>query len=210
MSPQEPLSAGPLPAPGPLLIVLSGPSGVGKDAMLARLLRSGHSFSRVVTATTRPPRSREADGVDYRFVTEAAFHDLREKDELLEWAQVYGHYYGVPREEVRRAFRDGCDVLVRTDVQGAATIKGLVPEAVFVFLAPASLEELAQRLSRRNTESEADLALRLETARQEMARISEFDYVVVNPEGALDTAVQRVLAIVTAEKCRTRPRVIEV
>lgn len=178
--------------------------------MLRHLLESGHPFSRVVTATTRPPRTREVEGVDYRFVAEATFHEWRQKGELLEWAQVYGNYYGVPREEVRRALRDGRDVLVRTDVQGAATIKGMVPEAVFIFLAPASLGELAQRLRRRNTESDADLTLRLDTARREIAFISEFDYVVVNPDGALDTTVQRVLAIVTAEKCRTRPRVIEV
>lgn len=186
----------------PLLVLLSGPSGVGKDALLSRLKGGGRAFQLVVTATTRPRRARERDGREYRFLTEAEFRGLEERGELLEHATVYGHRYGVPRGPVREALARGRDVVVRTDVQGAATIKGLIPQAVLIFLAPASWGELEGRLRRRRTEGEEELKRRLALARQEMARLPLFDYVVLNREGHLEAAVAQVEAIIAAERGR--------
>lgn len=190
----------------PLLVVLSGPSGAGKDALLTRLREGGRPYHFVVTATTRPPRPGERDGVDYLFLSEEAFRDLLERGGFLEHARVYGHWYGVPREPVARALEEGRDVVLKVDVQGARTLKALAPEAVFIFLAPPTLEELERRLRRRKTEDPAALALRLATAREEMAHLPMFDYLVLNPDGGLDRAAAQVEAIITAEKCRVPPR----
>jgi guanylate kinase len=195
----------PVPA-GPLLIVLSGPSGVGKDAVLNRLRESGYPLYYVVTLTTRPQRDNEQDMVDYHFVSIDEYHDMLARNELLESANVYGNWYGVPRAAVKGALDRGEDVIIKIDIQGAATIKKTVPEAVFVFLAPPSMEELTTRLTRRLTESPADLVLRLETAKEEMKQLSRFDYVVVNHSGELDQVVSSIQAIITAEKCRVTPR----
>jgi guanylate kinase len=197
-SPEGPLS----PSAVALLVVVSGPSGVGKDAVLARLRPMIPSAHFAVTATTRPRRSRERNGVDYHFLTSEEYDRILAEDGFLEHAVVYGHGYGVPKAQVREALEGGQDVIVRVDVQGAATIKRLVPGAVFIFLAPASLEELEERLRRRHTEADPDLRLRLDTARQEMARQEMFDHVVVNREGGLEEAVSRTLAIIAAEKQR--------
>jgi len=140
--------------------------------------------------------------VDYLFLTEEEFRRLQEGGGLLEHAVVYGHHYGVPKAPVREALAQGRDVIVRTDVQGAATIRGLAPQAVLIFLAPASWEELRGRLQRRHTEDEAELERRLTIAREELARLSLFDYVVVNREGHLEEAVAQVEAIIIAERCR--------
>ncbi len=190
----------------PLLIVLSGPSGVGKDAVLSGLRESGYPLSYVVTLTTRPRRDNEQNMVDYHFVSTDEYRDMLARDELLESANVYGNWYGVPRAAVKEALDRGEDVIIKIDIQGAATIKKTVPEAVFIFLAPPSMEELTARLTRRLTESPTDLALRLKTAIEEMIQLSWFDYVVVNREGELDLAVASIQAIITAEKCRVIPR----
>lgn len=195
------------PAP-PLLVVISGPSGVGKDAVLARMKELKRPYHFVVTATTRPKRPREVEGVDYHFVSTAEFQQMLEREEFMEWANVYGNLYGVPKEQVRQALASGRDVLVKPDVQGAATIKQLVPEAVFIFLAPPSLEDLARRLRQRKTESPAQLELRLRTARREMACLFMFDYLVLNKDGQLDDTVAHIEAIIRAEKSRVRPRVV--
>lgn len=195
------------PAP-PLLVVLSGPSGVGKDALLSRMRQLDRAYHFVVTLTTRSRRPAEVEGVDYHFVSVAEFQRMLAQDELLEWANVYGNFYGVPKDQVRRALARGQDVLVKPDVQGATTIRRLAPQAVFIFLAPPSLDELARRLRQRKTESAADSALRLRTAREEMACLSMFDYVVVNRDGGLDDAVAAVEAIIQAEKCRINPRLV--
>jgi len=158
----------------------------------------------VVTATTRRQREGESDGVDYRFVSPERFQQMAERGELLEWAQVYGNWYGVPREEVEQALARGLDVMVKADVQGAAAIKSLYPTAVLIFLAPPSVEDLGRRLGSRNTESAVDLELRLRTARQEMERLSIFDYLVVNRQDETDEAVADIEAIITAEKCRIK------
>jgi guanylate kinase len=186
----------------PLLVVISGPSGVGKDAVLARLRAADPAAHSAVTVTTRPPRSRERDGDDYHFLSDEEYDRLRAEDGFLEHAAVYSYRYGVPKAQVREALARGQDVIVRVDVQGAATIKRLVPNAVFIFLAPASLEELEERLRRRDTEGRSDLRLRLDTARREMACQEGFDHVVTNREGALDEAVSQILAIIEEERGR--------
>lgn len=203
-----PMSRENLPDSKPLLIVLSGQSGVGKDAVLDGLRKSHHQLEFIVTNTTRAPRPNEREGTHYHFVSRDSFQELIDGDKLLEYAEVYGNWYGVPRQPVRRAFDEGKDVIVRVDVQGAATIKKIVPQAVFIFLAVPSLGELAERLKGRKTETPADLELRLETARKEMEQLSIFDYVVVNRPGEIKRAVEEVEAIITAEKCRIPPREI--
>jgi len=190
----------------PLFFVLSGPSGVGKDAVLT-LLKSTESRIRfIITVTTRPRRPSETDGIDYRFTTQADFEDLLSRDELLEYANVYGNWYGVPKQAVRDALKEGRDAMVKVDVQGAATIKKIIPEAVFIFLMPPSLEELGNRLRRRYTEKPPELDIRLKAAAEEIKRCGEFDYVVMNNSGGLKQAAADIRAIITAEKCRVIPR----
>ncbi len=190
------------PSKTPLLVVVSGPSGVGKDAVLARLHAAHPAAHSAVTVTTRPPRSRERHGDDYHFLSDEEYNRLLAEDGFLEHAAVYSNRYGVPKAQVREALARGQDVIVRVDVQGAGTIRRLVPNAVFIFLAPASLEELEERLRRRNTEGRSDLRLRLDTARREMACQEDFDHVVINREGGLDEAVSQILAIIEEERGR--------
>jgi len=199
----EPLPGRPQP---PLLIVLSGPSGVGKDAVLARLRESGYPLCYATTVTTRPRRGGEKDGVDYHFVSEAEFRKLLAGNALLESASVYGNWYGVPRAVVADALERGEDAIIKIDVQGAATIRRIAPQAVFIFLVAPSMAELEARLKQRLTESPEELALRLKTAEEEMKQVTLFDYVVVNREGEIEAAVATIEAIVAAEKCRVNPR----
>jgi guanylate kinase len=186
----------------PMLVVLSGPSGVGKDTLLKRLKERGYDFAFVVTMTTRPKREAEIDGVDYIFVSKGYFADMMQSDELLEHSLVYGDYKGIPKQQVRDAIASGKDVLMRIDVQGAAKIRQIVPNAVTIFLAPDSEGELERRLAERKTETNDNLKLRIATAREEMKRVHEFDYVVVNQANHQDDAVNQIVAIVTAEHCR--------
>lgn len=193
----------------PLLIVLSGPSGAGKDAMLIRMKELGVPFHYVVTSTTRPPRTGEKDGVEYSFVSESGFHEMMQRGDLIESAKVYGYWYGVPKHEVKQALDEGKDVVLKIDVQGAATIRNLLPGAVLVFLTLPSLEEYEQRLRQRKTESDTDLKVRLGKVNEELRTMLIFDYVVVNRQDELDAAVDQIKAIVTAEKCRVNPRVVQ-
>ena len=186
----------------PVLVVLSGPSGVGKDATLELMKRRDLPFHYVVTATTRPRRPNESDGIDYHFVSVGEFAEMIDAGELLEYAVVYGDYKGIPKKHVREALASGKDVVLRIDVQGAATLRSLIPNAVTIFLAAESEDKLIERLRERKTESADNLKMRIATARQEMARINEFDYVVVNREDELDTTVDHVISIIHAEKCR--------
>ena len=190
----------------PLLVVISGPSGVGKDSLVEAMKAHGAQFHFVITATSRPPRPGEIHGVDYFFVSPEAFEALVEQNELLEYAIVYEQYKGIPKQQVREALASGQDVVMRLDVQGAATIKRLLPEAILIFLSASSEAELVERLQKRQTESEAQFRRRIETARQEMERIAEFDYVVINRECELDDAVGKVLQIIQAEHLRVHPR----
>jgi guanylate kinase len=192
----------------PLLVVLSGPSGVGKDTVLAGLKKCAHPFHFVVTVNTRPKRPDEVDGVDYHFITKECFAEMINQDELLEHAIVYGDYKGIPKQQVRDALASGKDVLMRLDVQGAATVRRLVPEAVLIFLTAPSEEELIARLQARKTEPPDQLQLRMATSRQEMKRMSEFDYVVVNRAACADQAVEDVMSIIHAEHCRVHQRVV--
>jgi guanylate kinase len=186
----------------PMLVVLSGPSGVGKDTLLKRLKERGHDFAFVVTMTTRPMRQGEIEGVDYLFVSKSIFADMMQADELLEHSLVYGDYKGIPKQQVRDAIKSGKDVLMRIDVQGAAKIRKIVPNVVTIFLAPESEMELERRLAERKTETLENLKIRIATAREEMKRIHEFDYVVVNHANHQDQAVDQIVAIITAERCK--------
>ena len=190
----------------PLLVVISGPSGVGKDALIKCMKDEGLPFHFVVTATTRPQRPDEVDGVDYFFVSMNEFADMIERQELLEYALVYGDYKGIPKQQVRDALDSGRDVVMRLDVQGAATVRRLTPEVILVFLTAPSEEELTMRLQSRKTESSEQLRIRIATSRQEMKRLAEFDYVVVNCHDQLDEAMKRVVSIIQTEHCRTHPR----
>ncbi len=192
--------------PRPLLFILSGPSGVGKDAVLARMKASGFPLSYVITLTTRPKREKERAGVDYYFTSIEEFRRLRENNELLECANVYGNWYGVPKTAVRQELADGHDVMLKVDIQGVANIKEIVPQAVTIFLSPSSMEELEQRLRRRHTESEFGLARRLQIANEEMKQMTSFDYAVVNREGGIERAVADIEAIIIAENCRVNRR----
>ena len=196
------------PSP-PLLVVLSGPSGVGKDAALAELRKLERPWHFAVTATTRPMRPGERDGVDYIFLDPDTFARMQERDEFLECAEVYGRWYGVPRSQARDALRAGKDVILKIDVQGAATIRRMAPEALLIFLIPPTLADLRQRLQGRMTESAPELERRLKTAEEELARIHEYDYRVVNENGSLQQAAADIDAIVTAEKCRITPRLVQ-
>lgn len=193
---------GSLNTPRPVLVVLSGPSGVGKDSVIQGLKESGYPFYFVVTATTRPRRPSEVDGIDYHFVSVGDFAEMIENNELFEYAVVYGDYKGIPKKHVREALASGQDVIMRIDVQGAATIRALVPNAVTIFLTAESEEELVRRLQLRKTEPPDQLKMRIVTARRELRRFTEFDYVVLNPEEQLGEAVDLVLSIIRAEKSR--------
>ncbi len=192
----------------PLLIVISGPSGVGKDAVLQRMKERGVPMHFVVTATTRAPRPGEADGVDYFFVSNDTFAEMIERNDLLEYAIVYNDYKGIPKQQVREALASGHDVILRIDVQGAATIRKICPDALLIFMTTGSEEELVQRLTARKTETPEGLKLRIATARRELQRLTEFDYCIVNPEFHLESAVDALLAIIEAEHNRVKPRVV--
>lgn len=188
--------------PRPLLVVISGPSGVGKDATIQRMKERGHPCFFVVTATTRPRRPGEIDGVDYHFVSEADFLDYIARGELMEHAVVYGQYKGIPKAGVRAALASGQDVVMRLDVQGAATVRALVPQAITIFLTAESEAALVERLRRRRTEDEEQLRRRIATARAELLRAGEFKYRIVNRDCTLDETVDKVTAIMQAEKAR--------
>jgi guanylate kinase len=192
--------------PIPLLIVISGPSGAGKDTVMQLMKDRGMPFHFVVTATTRPKRANETDGKDYIFVTKEEFARMIEQDELIEYAIVYGDYKGIPKAQVREALASGKDVVMRVDVQGAETVRKLAPEALLIFITTENGEDLERRLRERKTETPDELALRIATARQELKRVAAFDYIVLNCEDRQDEAVDQVKAIIDAEHHRVQPR----
>jgi len=196
------------PPSSPLLIVLSGPSGVGKDAVLTRMRALGYPFEYITTVTTRRQRAKERNNRDYHFVSAEQFQEMIARSELLEWANVYGNWYGVPKQPVKQALENGQDTIVKVDVQGAANIRKILPQAAFIFLMPPSIEELITRLRQRHTESSFNLALRIKTAEEEIKQLPLFDYMVINQQGEIDLAVSDIKAIITAEKCRLTPREI--
>ena len=199
-----------LPDHPPLLIVVSGPSGVGKDAALKRMQELQCPFHFLVTNTTRPKRAEETDGVDYHFITKEEFEEMEQRGDFLERAVVYGFDYGNSRSEVRAALARGQDVIMRIDVQGAATIKRTVPDAIFIMLLPPSIDILEARLRKRRSEPEEYLQIRLHAARLEMSEAEKFDYVIVNEDNALDDTAQLIQAIIRVEKLRVKPRRVTV
>ncbi len=181
-------------------MVLSGPSGVGKGTICQALCQRHNRIAVSVSATTRAPRPGETDGVHYFFVSRERFRTMIERNELLEWAQVYQDFYGTPRAPVARSLAEGRDVVLEIDVQGALQVKEKLPAAVLVFIYPPSLEELERRLRRRGTDAEERIARRLEWARSELEAMPKYDYVVVNDR--VEAAVAKIEAIMVAEKCR--------
>ncbi|HEY3311265.1 MAG TPA: guanylate kinase [Anaerolineales bacterium] len=195
--------------PEPLMIVVSGPSGAGKDSVLNRMKECGFPFHFVVTVTTRPMRAGEVDGRDYFFVDHSEFARMMEAGELLEYAKVYEDFKGIPKKQVYDALASHKDVILRVDVQGAATIRKLVPDAILIFLTAESEEDLVSRLRKRSTETPNDFILRIATARQELKRVNEFDYVVINKESCLDETVKIISSIIIAEHQRVVQRTVK-
>ena len=181
-------------------MVLSGPSGVGKDAALAELRKLKRPWYFVVTATTRKIRSGEVDGKDYIFLDERTFLDMKERNEFVEFAQVYGNWYGVPKNQITLGLATGKDVILKIDVQGAATVRKIAPNALFIFMIPGSFEELSERLSQRMTESTPEIQLRLDTAKEEMNQAKNFDRQVVNRKDNLGQVVADIDATIADEK----------
>ncbi|WOL12575.1 guanylate kinase 2, chloroplastic/mitochondrial [Canna indica] len=204
----SPFSSNPFcPPPNPLILVVSGPSGVGKDAVIKRLLEVREGIHFVVTATSRPQRPGEVDGKDYFFVTKEEFVSMIERDELLEHALVYGDYKGIPKQQIREYMGKGFDIILRVDIQGAATLRSILGgSAVFIFLVAESEEALVKRLVSRKTETAEMLLVRVATAREEVRHMKEFDYVVTNAEGKLNNAVKLMESIIDAEKAKVHRR----
>ncbi|NLF51577.1 MAG: guanylate kinase [Leptolinea sp.] len=192
----------------PLLIVISGPSGVGKDAVINEMKARMLPFHFVVTTTSRSPRPGEVEGVDYNFIDQEEFEKLITNNQLIEFALVYQDYKGIPRAQVQKALDSGKDVVMRLDVQGARRIRELCPEAVLIFLVPSDAKEWFYRLKDRKTETPESLKLRIETARNELEQLGLFDYVVVNANNRLQKAVDDIEAIIKVEHSRTNPRKI--
>lgn len=209
----EARSSGPLDgAPGALLVIISGPSGVGKDTVIAALRARPHDpeYHYVVTCTTRAMREGEIDGVHYRFLTKEQFERLAAEGELLEANEVHGNWYGTPRSAVRKALVAGHDVILKIDVQGAQVVKENVPDALLVFLVPPSLQDLFQRLRSRATESADELDLRQRNAAIELARQEDYDYVVTNATGEVDRTAARIDGILTREHRRHPARRVRI
>lgn len=183
----------------PLVIVLHGPAGVGKDSVIERL-RERLGIHRATSSTTRPPRANEVDGVDYHFLSEAEFRRKIENDEFAEWAVVYEQYKGLERSEIERPLAEGRDVIIRTDVQGARTWRKKLEGAVFIFLMAEDRETLRARLAARGSESPESLATRIATLEEELADLENNDYVVINRSGRLDEAVDEIAEIIAREK----------
>jgi guanylate kinase len=192
-----------------LLFVLSAPSGAGKDTVIQALQAQGSDFFVVPSVTTRAPRPGESEGHPYYFVDQQRFDQLVASGELLEHAYVHGNWYGQPRQPIRNTLQAGRDVLLKIDVQGATTIRNLIPRAIFIFLHPGSSAELVQRLEARHTETPEELQLRLTNAETELAEQHWYDYLVFNRHEQLQAAVNDLRAIIRAEHCRVTPRQIE-
>jgi guanylate kinase len=190
----------------PLLVVFSGPSGVGKTTVTNELVRQGWDGHVVVTATTRRPRPGETDGVDYHFHSQHEFQQMLERNDLLEHAEVHGNWYGVPALPVREKLAQGIDVLLTIDPQGARTIRARTQGAIFIFLAPRSLDELVERLNVRGTDTPEQRTLRILNAEREMAELDAYDYVIVNQQDRLAETIDQLRAILGAEHCRVHPR----
>lgn len=185
-----------------ILLVISGPSGAGKGTVCRALLELEPDISYSVSVTSRPPRPGEKEGVHYFFVSREKFEKMVSEGQMLEWAEVYGNYYGTPREPVLESLKSGRDILLEIDVQGALQVKEKFPAAVLVFILPPSMRDLEMRLKHRATDAEEEISKRLRWAEQEIRKISLYDYLVVND--TVERAVSKVRCILTAERCRPR------
>ena len=193
----------------PVLFVISGPSGVGKDALVSEIKKSVDNFHFAITATTRELRSEEQDGVHYLFLSKTQFEIMINSDDLLEWAIVYDNYYGVPKDQIRQGLSEGKDIIVKTDVQGADTIKTKFPQSVLVFIAPESNEELKFRLEKRSKgESLSNFDLRISEAKNEIEKSKFFDYIIINKENDLKSALKQFIKIVDTEKQLPRTEIL--
>ena len=195
----------------PIVVVISGPSGVWKDVMIDRMIESDRiGFHFTVTATTRDPRPGEKDGINHHFVTVDDFVNLIANDDLLEWAQVYGNYYGVPKKQVRDALTAGNHVILRVDVQGAKRLSEIILEALLIFIIPPSLDVLNSHLEKRGVDLEVDMTKRLVAANEEISQARLFDFTVTNVEGRLDDTVNQVVEIIESESQRIPPRRVSI
>jgi guanylate kinase len=192
--------------PNPMLVVVSGPSGVGKSTIVAELARRHPQVVPIVTATTRPRRNGEVHGVDYHFMDRGAFNALRDTGGLLEWAEVHGNLYGTPIDQVRGILAAGRDAILTIDPQGARQVRQRVPDALLVFVKPPSMEDLTRRLRKRGSESAESLARRRRDAEHWMAEAGDYDHVVVNETGHPEDAAERIWEIIQAEARRDPPR----
>ena len=197
------------PERSPLLIVISGPSGIGKDTVVQGMKDRNLPFHFVITATSRPPRDYEVDGVDYFFYSQETFEKMIEEGEFLEHAWVYSAYKGVPKSQVRQAMACGEDVVMRLDVQGAETVHNLAPDAILIFLTANSKTEWLKRLRDRRSETDEELELRIETAKEEYKTLDIFDYIVLNEEDKLDETLDVIESIITAEHHRVHTRQVK-
>jgi guanylate kinase len=206
------LAATGMDAPNPMLVIISGPSGVGKDTIIEALQKRGHrpAYHYVVTCTTRGRRPIEVDGVSYQFVTPSEFIALRDRGDLLEANEVHGNWYGTPRAGVRDALARGQHAILKIDVQGARVVKSCVPEALLIFVVPPSLDTLVEHLKARRTESAEQLEIRQRDAAIELARKDDYDYVVVNEEGRIDLTAKRIEEIIEQEERRGSRRAVTV
>jgi guanylate kinase len=193
----------------PLMIVISGPSGVGKDSVLRAMKTSELLIHHVVTVNTRAPRPDEQEGVDYFFVSREKFEDMIANNELIEYSHVYDDYKGVPKSQIQDALDSGKDVVLRLDVQGAEKIKKIYPQAISIFLLPSNQDDWYKRLGGRRLGNEKDLDKRIMTVKDELVKAREFDYLVVNEQNKLSQTVQMIEAIITAEHLRAKPRKIK-
>ncbi|HXL02227.1 MAG TPA: guanylate kinase [Candidatus Atribacteria bacterium] len=185
-----------------LLFVLSGPSGVGKSTLRKEVMKRCPALKYSISCTTRAPRRDEKEGVDYHFIDMKTFEEMKEKGELIEWAKVHGNYYGTPRRPVEEWLKEGFDVILEIDVQGAKQVKSNCPDGIFIFVAPPSLKTLEQRLRERNSDPEDEILLRMTNAHLEMQSIREYNYLVIND--VLEEAVDKLRSIILAERCRIR------
>ena len=191
------------------MIIISGPSGVGKDSVLRALKSGSLPLHHVVTANTRKPRPDEVEGVDYFFVSKEKFEEMIRNDELIEYSKVYQDYKGPPKSEVRKAIKTNKDIIFRLDVQGAEKIKTLFPHSILIFLTPSNQEEWYKRLKGRRLSKEKDLDMRIKTAQIELEKASIFDYIVVNAQNKLSETVEIIEAIITAEHHKTHKHKID-
>ena len=183
-----------------LLIVISGPSGAGKGTICKSFMERNKEVVLSVSATTRSPRKGEVDGVNYHFMTKEQFKEKMEADDFLEYAEVYDNFYGTPKSNVEELLESGKDVILEIDIQGALKVKENAEEGIFIFILPPSMEELKQRIIKRGSETEESLMKRFKSAYKEINFVSKYNYAVVNDE--VETAVEKLESIITAEKCR--------